>query len=666
MISLGHWFSSLRARLIAAVLFVQAILLAGMLFEHIEDMEQRLQEQAKLRAQQLTVLLSASLAAPLIQADYAVAQEILEETYRQAELNYLYLVGLRGNAIASVGEVSGVKLPPVSGSISNDGRSLSMAVPISMASQQLGTLYFDMPLDFLETAKSHAFWDSLLIGLVAMLVSAVVLSLLLVWITRRLGQLTRAADQVASGHYDLDLPLGHQDEVGHAIAAFKQMTESIRAREAELKESRNHLLFLAERDSLTGLYNRHYFRHELQRRLDEADRGNIEGALLLFDIDEFKLINDSFGHQAGDDILIAVANEIGRMVRRSESFCRLGGDEFVVIAHAATEAEVATLAQRIVLALGNMRFEMAGGQQVRLSCSMGVALYPAHAADSETLLAYADAAMYQAKRAGKNSWQLYRPERDSAEINLATLAWKSRIDAALEMGLFRLVYQGIYAMPGRQLAHVEVLLRMYDEETGRLLTPNHFIPLAERSGQILDIDRWVIRESIRQLSLNPDMPPIAINVSGRTFDDPMVAAYIADQLSEQGVAPERLFVELTETSALSDLADAERFIRQLRGLGCRICLDDFGAGFASFAYLKHIAADTIKIDGMFIRDLIRDEQSQIFVKAMIEVARGLGVTTIAECVEDEATLARLVEFGVDYVQGYYLGRPQETLPDISA
>ncbi len=660
------FFLGLRGRLVAGILVVQAVLLAGLIYEHIRDIGEHLGDQAQLRAQQLTVLLNASLATYLIQADYAAAREVLEATRSQAGLAYLQLVGPRGNTIAQAGESPKLPSSVVPNVFDEKAGLFATAVPITMAGQKLATLYFGMPLDFLANAKRHAFWDSVMIGLAAMLISAALLSMLTVWITRRLGQLTRAADQVAAGNYDLDLPLGQQDEVGRAIIAFKQMAESIRAREEELRESRNHLLFLAERDSLTGLYNRHYFRHEMQRRLDEAARGGMEGALLLFDIDEFKLINDSFGHQAGDDILVAVANEIGRMIRRSETFCRLGGDEFVLIAHSATEAEVSTLAQRIVMTLGNMRFEMEGGQQVRLSCSMGVTLYPAHAADPETLLAYADAAMYQAKRAGKNSWQLYRPERDSAAAHLAMLTWKARIDAALEMGMFRLVYQGVYAMPGRRLSHVEALLRMYDEETGRLVTPNYFIPLAERSGQILDIDRWVIRESIRQLRLHPTMPPIAINVSGRTFDDPSITGYIAEQLREQGVAPTRLVVELTETSALSDLVDAERFVRQLRDLGCHICLDDFGAGFASFAYLKHIAADTIKIDGMFIRDLTHDEQSQVFVKAMIEVARGLGVTTIAECVEDEATLAMLVEFGVDYVQGYHLCRPREALPGMGA
>lgn len=655
------WPSSLRVKLLAIALFIQTIALSVIAYQQLKDAGEHLHAQAGQNIKQLAVLLNAALSVPMVQLDYAAAQDILDETRGSSHLSYLSLHDLRGQVVARSG--ASVVAAKQDRGLADDGgdRVFDTSIAISLAGQPLGTLYLGVPTDFLSSAQRRGLWYSLILVFVALLISALVLYVMATWLTRRLEALAVAADRVSAGDYDVQLPPAADDETGRVVQAFKQMTESIQTRELELRESRNHLLYLAERDSLTGLYNRHYFRHELQRRLDESVRGGVGGALLLFDLDEFKLINDSFGHQVGDELLIMVATEVGRQVRRNETFCRLGGDEFVLIAPSASESEVAALAQRIVQALADLRFD-AGGRPVRVSCSIGVALYPSHAADAETLLACVDAAMYEAKQRGKNTWQMHRPERDSVEANLAMLTWKERINAALECDLFRLVYQGIYAMPGRRLSHVEALLRMHEEPSGRLIAPNQFIPIAERSGQVLDIDRWVIRQSIRQLQLHPDMPPIAINVSGRTFDDPTVPAYIAEQLREHGVAPQRLIVELTETAALSDLADAERFIRQLRDLGCHICLDDFGSGFASFAYLKHIASDTIKIDGMFIRDLPNDEQNQIFVKAMIEVARGLGVTTIAECVEDEVTLLMLGEFGIDYVQGYHLCRPREDLP----
>jgi EAL domain-containing protein (putative c-di-GMP-specific phosphodiesterase class I) len=254
--------------------------------------------------------------------------------------------------------------------------------------------------------------------------------------------------------------------------------------------------------------------------------------------------------------------------------------------------------------------------------------------------------MYQATEAGKNAWRIYRSELDSTSQMVRRLSWNDRILHALENNLMDLQFQGIYSTRDRVLSHFEVLVRMRDkDEPGVLLMPGQFIPVAEKSGKILDIDRWVLRESIQMLAEVPTLPQ-----------------YIAEQLKRHGVAPHRLLVELTETSAVSDLHDAQRFIEALRQTGCGVCLDDFGTGFSSFAYLKHLQADSIKIDGLFIRDLPSDRDNQLFVKAIVSVARGLRKTTIAECVEDQATLDMLAEFGVDAVQGYFLERPRVDHP----
>ena len=197
------------------------------------------------------------------------------------------------------------------------------------------------------------------------------------------------------------------------------------------------------------------------------------------------------------------------------------------------------------------------------------------------------------------------------------------------------------------------------------MPPGQFIPVAEKSNKILEIDRWVLRQAVQLLSERPQAPPIAVNISGRSFDDPALPNYIADLLREYRADPARLLIEITETAAVSDLTDAERFIEALKQTGCGVCLDDFGAGFASFAYLKHIRVDTIKLDGMFIRNLPHDHENQVFVRGMVEVARGLGKTTVAECVEDEATLTLLAKLGVDKAQGYHLDRPQAGHPALN-
>jgi diguanylate cyclase (GGDEF)-like protein/PAS domain S-box-containing protein len=427
------------------------------------------------------------------------------------------------------------------------------------------------------------------------------------------------------------------------------------------RRTAQQLLNLAERDSLTGLFNRHRFQVELSRTVDEAQRGKGACALLFFDLDEFKAINDHFGHGAGDALLTRVANEVSHVVRRHESLFRLGGDEFAVILAFAGLEQAQALAERIVRAISNITLPF-DGQSLRISSSLGIALYPEHARDSEYLVAFADAAMYQAKHSGKNTWRVYRAEQDTTPEMLQRLTWNARLSEAVAHDLFELHYQGVYRIADGALLHLEALVRLRDTLSGELIPPGVFIPVAEKSARIVEIDRWVLRRVVRLLTERPDMPPVAVNLSGRSFDDPSMPGYIADLLREHAVRTQRLIIEITETAAVSDLTDAQRFIESIRATGCPVCLDDFGAGFASFAYLKHLEVDAIKIDGMFIRNLAHDHDNQVFVRGMVEVARGLGKETVAECVEDAAALALLAKMGVDKAQGFHLDMPKAEHP----
>jgi len=426
------------------------------------------------------------------------------------------------------------------------------------------------------------------------------------------------------------------------------------------RQTAEQLVYLAERDALTGLYNRHRFQQELARTMLESDRHQTQCAVMFFDLDEFKTINDSYGHRAGDALLIRVASEIGTLVRRNEVLARLGGDEFAILLPAVQGNEAEVLADRVVRAIAQIPFRFEG-QNLRLTTSLGIAYYPGHAADADDLVARADIAMYQAKSAGKNTWRVFRADNEADTEMRTRLSWGERISNALDKGLFQLHFQGVYRAEDGTLSHLEALIRMTDERNpGQLIMPAHFIQLAEKSGRILDIDRWVIRETLRRLAQNPAIPSIALNLSGRSLSEPGLPQHIGDELRRAGVDPRRLIVEITETVAVSDLHDAQRMIEALRQLGCGVCLDDFGVGFASFAYLKHLHVDTIKIDGIFIRDLPSDPENQVFVQAMVSVALGLGKSVVAEYVEDGPTLALLRRFGVDLVQGYYLDRP---IPD---
>lgn len=430
------------------------------------------------------------------------------------------------------------------------------------------------------------------------------------------------------------------------------------------RQTANQILYLAERDALTGLFNRHRFQEELTRMLSSGERRRRRVALLFFDIDEFKHVNDTFGHRAGDALLIRVAGEVSAQVRRNEIFARLGGDEFAILAPDISDQEAESFAERIVRAIARIPFSFEGNG-LRLTCSLGVAVFPDHATTAEDLVAHADAAMYQAKEAGKNTWRMYREDALSTKQMLARLNWNERIEDALESDLLRLHFQGVFHCGSGALSHVEALVRMVDrDDPTRVVMPGSFIPVAEKTGKILDIDRWVITACTATLARFPGVSAIALNVSGRSLNEPTLPRFITDALKNAGLDPRRLIVELTETSAVSDLHDAQRFIDSMRGNGVRVCLDDFGSGFSSFAYLKHLDVDMLKIDGQFIRDLPNDRDNQVFVKAIVDVARGLKKLTVAECVEDAGTLEMLRGLGVDLAQGYYLEEPTAQHPSL--
>lgn len=447
------------------------------------------------------------------------------------------------------------------------------------------------------------------------------------------------------------------DAHGHFIGRLWVQEDVTRER-----QTAEQLVRLAEHDALTNLYNRRRFEDELARFFHDAERTPVQAALLFFDLDEFKYVNDTFGHRAGDAVLNRVAIELRTLIREGDILFRLGGDEFAVLMPHASQDDAEHLAERIVRRISQTPMAMQE-QTVRLTTSLGIAHYPTHAGDAEEFVAHADAAMYQAKHTGKNCWKVYRMDRDTSREMATRLAWNDRIARALENGLLRLHFQGVYRAGNGHLAHLEALIRMEDETApGQLIMPAQFIDHAEKSGKILEIDRWVINEATRLLAGHPHLPAMAINISGRSFDDTDLPAYISAQLQRQHVSPRRLLVELTETSAVSDMGDAARFIAALRRTGCPICLDDFGTGFASFAYLKHLQADVLKIDGMFIRDLPLERDNQVFVRAIIEVAHGMGKQAVAEFVEDGKTLLMLREMGVDMVQGYHLDRPKANHP----
>jgi diguanylate cyclase (GGDEF)-like protein len=444
------------------------------------------------------------------------------------------------------------------------------------------------------------------------------------------------------------------DEIDVVVASVDRLALDMEtALEARLEAEQN-LVWLADHDPLTNLYNRRRFQEIVDRLLTMSVRYGRTGALFFLDLDQFKVVNDLSGHQAGDALLLLVADSLRDSVRQSDVLSRLGGDEFALVLPEANAEQAVFAANKLLHDLKHVEFS-AGGRTHRISSSIGIAMFPTHGENLGDLLANADMAMYQAKEAGGDRWHMYAPDEQAKELLETRTRWRECIDQALLDDAFELHYQPIFDIAADQVTRFETLVRMRDQ-AGELVFPDHFIPVAEQSGQIHQIDRWVIGKAIEQIRSSPDLV-LSVNLSGRVLDDPLLLEWFHGELSNSAIDPARLIVEITETAAVANVQDAIAFMQQIKRLGCRFALDDFGSGFSSFTYLKQLPVDIVKIDGAFIRHLASSKDDQLFVKALTDVAKGLGKTTVAEFVEDAETLRLLERFGVDYAQGYFIGRP---------
>ncbi|OHB74557.1 MAG: hypothetical protein A2W17_06755 [Planctomycetes bacterium RBG_16_41_13] len=424
----------------------------------------------------------------------------------------------------------------------------------------------------------------------------------------------------------------------------------------EIKTSQSQLVFLADHDPLTSLFNRRRFKEELERYLLEAQRNHIKGALLFLDLDNFKYVNDTLGHQYGDELLIKLACILKERLRQTDILARLGGDEFAVILPNTEEEQAQHISKQLVELTRNC-LALDSLNPLHITVSIGIAIFPTHGDTAETLLANADMAMYRAKDEGRNRGCIFSLEH---KIHIETqYDWKRRIKIALEQNNFALYLQPIINVKNNKITAYEALLRL-TERNQEVIPPLKFLNTAERFGIIHEIDRWVVVNAIRiikKLKLHENGIFLEINLSGKAFSDNELLPIIKREIGENILHPEMLIFEITETAIIENIAKAQHFIATLKSIGCRFALDDFGSGFSSFNYLKHLPVDYLKIDGSFIQHLSQNSVDQHLVKGMVEVARGLKKLTIAEFVETKETFQLLKEIGVDYAQGYYFGKP---------
>jgi len=439
--------------------------------------------------------------------------------------------------------------------------------------------------------------------------------------------------------------------------------------ETELSERRiveARLQHLVNHDDLTGLCNRRRLEQQLELVVAHARKKGKISALLYIDLDHFKVINDAEGHAAGDRLLIEVANVFRHEIGMAGLLARISSDEYTVLFEDITEDEALKVAERVRQVMENFQFTT-NNNTYHIGTSIGVAIInPGDIITSSEILARADQACYVAKTHGRNIVHLFSKEDTEMLTLRSAIHWVPLIRDALTHNKFMLVFQPVLDLKNKTITHYETLIRMIGND-GKLIEPNNFIPVAEKMGLIHDIDLWVVNRAIDILHELPEKhknTSFNINLSSHAFQDTALLPLLKEKLANTGIDAGRITFEITETAAIANFSQTREMIMNIRELGCRFALDDFGSGFSSFNYIKEFPVDYLKIDGAFISNLLHDQVDQTLIKSMIEIAKKLNKKTVAEFVESKKVLDLLIQYGADFAQGYFIGKPSSELKDI--
>ncbi|MDO9220408.1 MAG: EAL domain-containing protein [Thiobacillus sp.] len=449
-----------------------------------------------------------------------------------------------------------------------------------------------------------------------------------------------------------------RDAQGGVIGCVVALQDVRHARELTLR-----LTHQASRDSLTGLFNRHSFESQVRRLIDEVDGGYANHAMFYLDLDQFKIVNDTCGHVAGDELLRQLGVILHEALRSDDILARLGGDEFGVLLRRCSLDQAVKIAEKLRLSVEGFRFAW-GDKVFQIGVSIGVVPVEPGVADLAALLSAADLACYAAKEAGRNRIHVYEASDDALAHQYGEMHWATDLVRAFDEDRFEIFVQPIVALAADDShRHWEVLLRLRAAD-GSYVSPGAFMSAAERYGLMPRIDRWVIERAFKTFSAMAAHAAtdccddvVAINLSGASLNDSSLIEFVRDIQASTGMPWKRVCFEITETVAIRNLHMAINLVNELRNLGCKFALDDFGSGLSSFAYLKNLPIDYLKIDGSFIMDIVNDPVDRAMVEAIREVSHIMGVKTVAEWVENEETAEVLRKMGIDYAQGYFFGRP---------
>jgi diguanylate cyclase (GGDEF)-like protein len=466
-------------------------------------------------------------------------------------------------------------------------------------------------------------------------------------ITRPISELSEAAQRMQAGDYSQPVDVTRDDEIGVLGTSLNHMREGIAARESEI-------LRLAYQDTLTDLPNRSRFNERLQRAIGNVRQHDGGLSVLMMDLDRFKYVNDTLGHNAGDHVLREVGKRLRELLRKDDMVARLGGDEFAILLEGVEPGNAAIVAQKILGSLEKPIDYL--GQPLDVGTSIGIAHYPQHGADAGTVLRNADIAMYVAKR-NKTGSAVYDPQYDTHQQEHLSLL--SDIRRAVENNELRLYYQPKISLSSSAAAAVEALLRWIHPTRG-VIPPAEFIPFAEQTGYIKVLTRWVLEEAIRQCGKwyadGLDMK-VSVNISARDLMNRDLPDMIAQLLAKYRTPAAMICLEITESGFIEDPAYAHKVLDRLNALGLQLSIDDYGTGYSSLSYIAQLPVDELKIDRSFVMRMLEDKTTSMIVRSTIELGHSLGLKVVAEGVEDEDSYRMLQQLGCDHAQGYFMSRP---------
>lgn len=648
------------------------ILIPMMVYFHFQINQQQKRSQIQSAISQAQ-LLSFQLEPSVSTRDYQEMNAKLAMLQQDPSLVFATIFLANGTSVAQFSRVENHPIPEFNFSVNQQQQETETQIilisPIYQEQKLLGYLYLQHEKQQLFSTQTENL-QFLIIILTASLILAVILAgIFQKFLTQPIRRMVQhISDIYKSNNFERRLNVTRKDELGKLIVEFNQMLNTVQERENELTmhgkqlqrlvEVRTEQLYQkAHFDSLTGLPNRYLLVDRLHQAISKSSRSKSNLALLFLDLDRFKVINDNLGHQNGDLLLKEVAKRLSKLARNGDTIARLGGDEFVFLLENLTSPKDAARTARRIIDSFKTPFRLQE-HILHVSTSIGISIHPDDGADDKVLLKNADISMYHAKEKGPGNFSFY--SQDMNESSLERLAIESNLRTAIEKNEFYLVYQPQMRLKDNSFKSVEALLRWRNKEVGDI-SPQIFVPIAEETGLVNQIDLWVISEVCRQLRIWKEQGltniTVAVNVSAGHLISDTLLEHLKQQILINNINADQIEVEITEAVFVEHTERTIHILTEIKKLGSKIAIDDFGTGYSSLQYIQEFPADTLKLDGMFIRNLEERESSQGIVRSTIILAHSLGLEIVSECVEDQFQLNFLKQHNCDLVQGFMLSKP---------